>query len=221
MDISVIRVFASTYIFEQKDIVPEVKCKLIDFVKEAESDEILHLIFNGSIAENELNDANRFVLRSQAESHIYPLIVEASLLAEASITVDADGVVRALGKKVDQAKSGVGKAYKDIGTFATKHKRKSKIIGVTSLVAAGAAASHAVYKRYMTKAARSCSGKKGMDRRNCVVAFRKKALQAKVSALQSISGKCSQTKNPSSCKKKYDAKIKKIRYKISILHSKY
>jgi len=215
MDIGTIQVFASTYIYEQ-EIPAQVKCELIDFVKEADGDEILHLIFNGAKPDHALNDAERFVLRSQGEYHIYPLI-----MMEDTITFDFDGTMRVAGEKIKQATSAVGRGAKEVERFAKKYKKPSMRVGVTALLAAGAAASHEIYKRYLSQAARSCSGKNGMDKRNCMVAFRKKALQGKIVMLQKVSGNCTKTKNPGRCKKKFEAKIKKIRYRISILHSKY
>ena len=88
-------------------------------------------------------------------------------------------------------------------------------------MAAGSAAAYQVYKKYMSKAARNCKGKSGMDKRNCMVAFQKKGLQAKANTLQTLKSHCSKSKSPGKCNQKYDSKIKKIRYKIATLHSKY
>ena len=66
MDIDTIKVFASTYVMEQENIPIKSKCEMVEFIKESDGDDILHLIFNGSPPDHQLDGAEKFVLRSQA-----------------------------------------------------------------------------------------------------------------------------------------------------------
>lgn len=315
MDTSTLKVFAITYIKEQDNIQQNAKCELMNFVKESEGDEILHLIFNGNIPKYELNDAERFVLRAQAENFIYPLVdplVESMLMevkgktsqnkkkkaasglgntpkvkpaqtkkkaaakkavpkklqglqnpkkaapkkasvkkvipkkktvkkakdtvvAGGKVGVGDSGVLKSKGAakelvdkgrgKVDDAAAWSMRAASDVKQRATKAaivaKPYIKKAGYAAIVAAITAASYAVYKRYMTAGSRACSGRSGMERRDCLRAYRKKALQARITALQQQRTRCDSSRNPVKCKSQIDMEIKKVRYKISTLHSKY
>lgn len=289
MDTSTLKVFAITYIKEQDNITQDAKCELMNFVKESEGDEILNLIFNGNIPKHDLNDADRFVLRAQAENFIYPLVdplvesmimevkgktkqnkkkkaaarlgntpkvkpaqkkktakkakdtakkVKDTVVAGGKVGVDDAGVLKAKGTKgatqklidkgrgkVDDAAAWSMRAAGDVKQRATKAaiaaKPYAKKAGYAAIVAATTAAAYAVYKRYMTAGSRACSGRSGMERRDCLRAYRKKALQARITALQQQRVRCDNTRNPQKCKSQIDMEIKKIRYKISTLHSKY
>jgi len=299
MDTSTLKVFAITYIKEQDNIPQNAKCELMDFVKESEGDEILHLIFNGNTPKNELNDAERFVLRAQAENFIYPLVdplVESMMMevkgktkqnqkkkaalgntpkvkpaqtkkkaaakkavpkklqglqnpkktvkkaatktttvAGGKVAVDASGTLKSKGAtqqlidkgrgKVDDAAAWSMRAASDVRQRATKAavaaKPYVKKAGYAAIVAAITASAYAVYKRYMTAGSRACRGRSGMERRDCLRGYRKKALQARITALQQQRTRCDNSRNPEKCKSGIDMEIKKVRYKISTLHSKY
>lgn len=220
MDTSTLRVFAATYIMESENVSQNTKCKLINFVKEAKTDEILHLLFNGNIPTNQLNESQRFVLRSQAENFIYPLIMEAR-----PKTKKKKGIIYTTGQwareKGEKAAERVGKEAKKAGEVVRPHiKPFAKRVGYAVVVAAISAAAYQTYKRYMTAAAKACRGRKGTDRRECIYSFRKRALQAKLAVLQQERTACDKSKNPEKCKDKIDSKIKKVKYKISVLYSK-
>ena len=283
MDTSTLKVFAITYIKEQDNIQHNAKCELINFVKESEVDDILHLIFNGNVPKYKLNDAERFVLRSQAENFIYPLvdpIVESVLLevkgktsqnkkkkaasglgntpkikpvqtkktaekivkkakdtvvAGGKVGVDDSGVLKSQGAAKELLAKGRGKVddaaawSMDAATRARARATKMAITakpyikkgGYAVIVAAIVASAYGVYKRYMTAAARACKGRKGMERRDCMRQYQKKALQARITVLQQQIVRCANSKNAEKCKNQIESNIKKLRYKISTLHSKY
>ena len=59
----------------ESDLSPKDKCNLIDYVKEAQWDEILNLVFNGSPPTRKLTINEQYILEAQAENFIYPLIL--------------------------------------------------------------------------------------------------------------------------------------------------
>jgi len=73
MDIDTIRYFGAAYIMESNLLAKE-KCDMIDYVKEAEWDQILNLVFNGTKPSRKLTINEQYILEAQAENFIYPLI---------------------------------------------------------------------------------------------------------------------------------------------------
>lgn len=73
MDIDTIRYFGAAYIMES-NLAPKEKCDMIDYVKEAEWDQILNLVFNGTKPTRKLTINEQYILEAQAENFIYPLI---------------------------------------------------------------------------------------------------------------------------------------------------
>jgi len=221
MDTDTLKVFAITYIMEQENVDIKTKCHFVKFVKEAEQDEILHLIFNGRMPKENLNEADRFVLRSQAENFIFPLIHEES----GDITINLGDIGEKIKVKGEQGKEYATKKYNIAKAKAMKYGKRirpyAKGVGVAVIVAAVTASAYQIYKRTMSAAARSCRGKKGNEKRNCMVVFHRKALQLKLATLQKLRSECNNSKNPQKCKNQLDAKIKKVRYKIATLQSKY
>ena len=77
-----------------------------------------------------------------------------------------------------------------------------------------------VYKRYLSKAGRSCKGKSGKERSNCMKQYKINGREAQIKQLRSGLSACSKSKNPSKCKSKVSAKIKKVEDKIKKMKAK-
>jgi hypothetical protein len=90
-------------------------------------------------------------------------------------------------------------------------------LATMAVVAAVVVAAMKIHKSFLSKAARSCKGKSGLDKTNCMVKYKKQAQAAKVKTLQSGMSKCAKTKDPSSCKAKLQAKINSEKAKIGAL----
>ena len=73
MDIDIIRYFGAAYVMES-ELPPKEKCNLIDYIKEAEWDQILNLVLTGSKPDRKLTVNEQYILEAQAENHIYPLV---------------------------------------------------------------------------------------------------------------------------------------------------
>jgi Tfp pilus assembly protein PilE len=90
-------------------------------------------------------------------------------------------------------------------------------VQVAVVVAAVAVLAYQAYKRFLSKAARSCKGKSGLDKTNCMVKYKKQAQAAKVKTLQSGMSKCAKTKDPAKCKTQLQGKISKEKAKMGAL----
>jgi len=215
MDIEIIRLFGASYIMES-DLAVKEKDKLVDYVREAEWDQILNLVFNGSPPNRKLTVNEQYILEAQAESHIYPLILR--YIVTEGPKEDAEKIyTKTKDKVVDYSKKGQAAYKKHSGSVIKGSKR----IGILVVIAAATAAGHRVYKMYLTKAGKSCKGLRGSQKRDCVVKFKKAAYQAKLNSYMKAKSDCRKTRNPERCQRALDTKVKKMKYKIATLYSRH
>jgi hypothetical protein len=72
-----------------------------------------------------------------------------------------------------------------------------------------------VYKNYLSKAARACKGKKGLDKQQCMRKAKIEAQKQKVMSLTKAQGTvCKKNKNPEKCVSKLKLKIAKEKIKM-------
>jgi len=112
------------------------------------------------------------------------------------------------------AQKGTTAAAKLTADTAKKGNLNSIAVGMTAGAAAGIIAFTAakIYQNYLSKAARSCSGKP--DKVACMRDFKNKALRMQMDKLKSGIGVCRKAKNSNNCKKSLQAKIGKLQIKI-------
>lgn len=121
-----------------------------------------------------------------------------------------------------------GKAAKD---FAEKNPELvSEVYQARDIEAAGVAgmltatllaytgyALGTIWKQYLSKAARECKGFTGLEKKSCMVKFKKQAVKKQLTAVSSGKSKCAKTKDPVVCKRKLDLKIRKLKAKLGEL----
>jgi len=100
-------------------------------------------------------------------------------------------------------------------TALSAAKVSTSPVGSIVLAAAIAAASYIVYKRFLSKAARSCSGKSGDVKTLCMQQFKKRATQLRIKTIQSQITKCKDSKEPEKCKAKLMSTIRHLQSKLS------
>jgi hypothetical protein len=93
-------------------------------------------------------------------------------------------------------------------------KGGAKMAAVAAVLTAVIFAGAKVYRDFMTKAKRACRGQSGEGREACLRQFRNKALQAKISKMQSGIAACNNSKNPEKCKAALKNKIDKVKSKM-------
>lgn len=70
------------------------------------------------------------------------------------------------------------------------------------------------YKTNFTQAAKACANFKGEDRDKCMRKYKINAMEAQIMALKTSLDKCKKSKDPSSCNKKVNEKIIKIKKEL-------
>jgi len=75
------------------------------------------------------------------------------------------------------------------------------------------------YKRNWTKAGRYCKGTSGSQRTACLRRFKVAILKKRIEDLQKAKEFCKKSRNPQKCVSKVDAKILKIKERVSILQT--
>lgn len=74
-----------------------------------------------------------------------------------------------------------------------------------------------IYKKFLSKAARTCKKFSGMKKTKCINEFKKDGIKAQISVLERGKSSCSKTRNPSACKVKIKEKVKKLKLKLKTM----
>jgi hypothetical protein len=142
--------------------------------------------------------------------------------AKETIKDTATKALHSAGEKVEAAKETVKAVAKTAGDkvggavdkaaeFAQGQSGSAAAIAVAA--AAALTAGVVAYKRFFSKGARAC--KNAPDRSQCLKDLKKKAMGARIQAMNAGKAKCAVTKNPEHCKAKIDQKIAAIKTKIA------
>ena len=97
---------------------------------------------------------------------------------------------------------------------------QAKAYGTAAIAAGVAVVGYAVYKRFLSKAAKACKGKSGGEKSVCMAKFKADALQAKHKAMVANTKHCARAKNPAKCKALVVLKINKIKDELRKAKSK-
>jgi fructose-specific phosphotransferase system component IIB len=96
-------------------------------------------------------------------------------------------------------------------------------IGAVEAIAAAAiiiAAAYIIYKRFLTKAARACKGKKFGKKNLCMNIYKKNALAVRISNMKANITKCKNSTDLNKCKEKVSQKLKSLENRLSKLNVK-
>ena len=85
---------------------------------------------------------------------------------------------------------------------------------ITSIILATLAVSILIYKRYLSKGAKACAGRKGVEKGNCLKRFKITGYEQSIKMLRGRIGICSKSKKPNVCKAKLQSKIVKYQTKV-------
>lgn len=99
----------------------------------------------------------------------------------------------------------------DIGLAGVAGAMTMGIVGYTGALIG------TIWKQYLTKAARACRGLSGLEKKSCMVKFKRQAVKKQISVAASNKSKCAKTKNPGICSNKLDGKIRKLKAKLGEL----
>jgi len=87
-------------------------------------------------------------------------------------------------------------------------------IGVAALVGVAGYLSYKAYQRYFSKAGQACSNKSGAEKNDCIIQFKRKAINERIKVLQKSIGMCKKSSNPIKCRHEIQQKIIKLRNRI-------
>lgn len=97
--------------------------------------------------------------------------------------------------------------------WAKKNPDKTKKIGAGILAAIAIYAGYKIYKRFLSKAAKSCKDLSGAEKTTCINKFKKQALEGQEKELKKGLSACSKSSNPAKCKVIVNNRISKIKAK--------
>lgn len=131
----------------------------------------------------------------------------------------AGETVKDVASSAGETVKAAGKAVKDTATDVAGKAAEVAQSGSGNVALAAVAAAAIItagviaYKKFLSKGARAC--KNAPDKSQCMKELKRKAISARVQAMESGKGKCNHTKNPEKCKAKIDQKIAALKTKIA------
>lgn len=101
------------------------------------------------------------------------------------------------------------------GTGAATQYVAGQTLPIAAVLAGITYAAIKIYKNYLSKAAKACSGKKGEEKKSCMEKFKKDAIKQKIKYLEAGKPRCKHSKDPKTCVAKLDLKIAKAKQNLS------
>ena len=186
-----LKIFALEYVKLHDHLLKEQKLAIGQFIMEASDDQVKYMLLSGEVKYG-LTEENKMLAKSFIEEY-------SGLDQYHAGQVSGSAMGRMQGHEAGHSQ----------GVQST--------LTAVAIVASVATASYAVYKRFLSKAAKACKGKGGLEKTNCMSKFKKQAQAAKIKELQSGMTKCTKSKDPTSCKAKLQGKINKEKAKMGAL----
>jgi len=218
-----IKYFAAHYIAFKDNLTEGEKGSLIKWIKVAPDDQIKSLLIRGDYKFHQ-EAVEQFDKVFWVLTEIEPVGVAVKSAADFGFRGigDAKGFIgtvdmQQLGHQID------GLARKNVEHGYKAGKTAGQKLGLVHGLATAAVAaliitvSYRFYKRFLSKAARACKGKKFAEKTSCMNKYRRGAMKGQMLQLQNGVKICSKTKNPAKCKNKIVKKIKGLKVKLGTL----
>jgi hypothetical protein len=156
-------------------------------------------------------------LSDDEKSQLHQFVIEATMDQMKCLLIE--GIMK---DKTSLREGGWGAAVSAINNYkdpigASFKAGQASGMQAAAVVALAGALAYKAYKRFLSKAAKACKGKSGVEKTNCMSKFKQDAQKAKIQAMQSALSKCGNTKDPTTCKQKIQAKISKEKAKMGQL----
>lgn len=131
-----------------------------------------------------------------------------------------DNMAKSMLSKYVAARGAISQAIKT-GKEFVQQNQKEAALGLAAATVAGIAAVVAskIVKKYLTKAARACKDKKGLEKTTCIQKFKVDAVKDQMKVLDDYKKYCQATKDPKKCEKKIEKKktaLKKKAQKVMV-----
>ncbi len=227
-ELSTLKVYTATYVSES-DLPTDDKFWLIDFIKEGEYGDVLDILEGEyqlpQITEYEAEMINSYIIEAKPppipkkKKGAKPLRARSDIIKKVQKKRGAEKGFRKL--MPDASKENVKAAKRATRPYARDvwravGKSGAKIATRAGGVALAAAGAHAVYQKYMSKAAKACKGK--ANREVCMAKYREKAKGNKnihkIKVLRVSKNDCINARNPVLCRKRLDSRIKKLKESV-------
>jgi len=215
-----LKIFTAYYIDLQENLSNKDKIQLLNYVKEADEGQIKHLLLYGSmtepLTETELSYIRIIFERDAPLVKIFmsrgdhpELVYSIRDFADKSPQQIMNFVDKLVNKAIEYGERTAPAA--DTGAMPVG------VIGYAALAALILTAGYYVYKNYLSKAARACKGKKGPEKKSCMVKFKRDGIRARIALLDRTKVKCKVTSNPELCVGKINKKVIKLKAKLGEL----
>ena len=215
-----IKLFAMEYINLQDNLKYDDQMTMIDCVNDSDITEVKSFLFTGQMRSLEEGEAKYVDMLFEASnfSNMLETITE-------SVLHETPAAIKALARHWAQHKAPDAMQMKFLGfTHVVKQGNTDELfkqhyekalsalnkgvpIAGAVLVALTLLAARKAYKGYLTKAARACKGKGGIEKNECIRQFKVKGLEQEIAILRSSISSCKSVKNPAKCEAKIEKRV--------------
>jgi hypothetical protein len=198
MDLNDLKLFAKFYIESDEILTDKEKSNLQEFVKNSEQNDILYLLLTGQKPGEDLLVVKESSVASTIE------LIRGGLALKDLIRLGAKaGVMAAFTKRhIKRAEEG-GDEEKPWG-------HATIALGGIALSALATAVALKASRKRMEQVLKKCENEKGMAKTVCYNKTKRDSLRLEITILNSMKVKCKGSKNPDTCIKNIDKRIKSI-----------
>jgi len=214
-----LKLFALFYIKEQEDLSDKDKIDLMNFIENANDEEVTFLLATGykpgeTVHKIKEIDGQAYRLESGAAvvvgtaSEVLPAAVRAARTARIAFQAGKAGYM-------------ARKIYK---TAKEDVPKEEGLFGDTTINLAASAVSalahslaYKINRKKMAQLSKKCEKEKGMAKKVCFNKVRRDAIRSEILALSSMKIKCRKTKNSELCVQNIDKKIKSLQQKMDAI----
>ena len=199
--LSDIQYFAAHYVMFKDNLTQNEKIQVIEWIKTSADDKIKSLLIRG--------DYDYHQEAVEQFNEVFHLLNETTSVGKILSMIDSGNATS--GELISNL---VNLKYQGwhLGAKAARQQMGAAAIAAVVLVIA-----YKAYKRFYSKAAKACAGKKGDIKTSCMNKFKREALKSQMITLQKGTAACRKTKDPNKCKNRIQTKLRSIKVKLGTI----
>lgn len=200
MKLNDLKLVALFYINEDEVLSDRDKFKLMEFVEKSEQKDILLLLATGQMPGNEILTIEESEGAFRISEFIYMSHPLSGVLATNLARMGYHGY----------------KTWKSIKDPWKEHEKTGHELGTatTAVSSFAAAAAFKIKQQHIEKLSKMCDKEKGMAKKVCHNKIRRDGMRHEITVLSGLKNICNKSREPNSCKKKIDTRIKVIQKKM-------
>jgi len=217
-----LKLFALFYIREDEVLTDKEKIHLMDYIGEAEDEEVLFLLATGQLPNEKIIEiqthGDAFRIEESWETDLLIKGVEKGATYAASGLSPKHAVkIGFYGAKAAFQGFKTYKTIKNPGSHEKATGSTTMYLGGTAASAMAATISYKLKKKHLERMGPQCDKEKGQAKKVCYNKIKRDAIRVEILSLSSMKIKCRKTKNSDECIKKIEQRIKELQNRMDAI----